>query len=368
MTLKEFFEATKKRHRLTLIAGETGIYSIVKWIYLLEDLKNISFIRTGDLILTTGLANNYDTWLEELVYAMKGKRISGIIFNTGRYINEIPVSLIDYCNEIGLPLFTMPWEIHIADVMQDCCNAVMKEQQRDDYFSKTFANAMFSNTIDPTFISEYEESATQLDFTYGIIALKNAVPEKVMAILNPIESKYLLLANKGLHYIVLYHVTEASFHKTMSSIHSSLAAAASAYGISTLSHSIRALHTQRNEAANALKVAIATKKSYCFYHDLGLYQLVLGISDESILQNLYTQKLKPIVDYDQKHNTNYLQILRYYIECNSSVQLVAEQTFTHRNTINYRIAKIKTLLHSDLSSMEERCLIQMALCYYDLLQ
>ncbi|MCE5285337.1 MAG: PucR family transcriptional regulator [Pelosinus sp.] len=363
MNLKDLFEQSKKKYRLQLIAGEKGSCAQIKWIYLLEDLNNISFIRGGELIITTGLASNYDGWLEDLFHAMEGKNISGIILNVGRYINKIPASLLDYCNRMELPLLTMPWEIHIADIMQDCCNSLLKEKQQEDYLSKTFVNAMFNNIVDHTFIAEYE--AKQINFIYGLIAFKNTLNDTVMAVLNQTEQKYVLINRQNILYAVLYHTTEKKLSIVLNILHKSLSGDIY-YGIATISHSIADLSARRLEADKALTVAIATKKTYCRYDKLGLYQIILGIAEQAILDNLYTQCLQAIIEYDQKHQANYLEILRYYIEFNSSVQMVAEHTFTHRNTINYRITKIKELLHSDLTSPAERCRLQLAFCYYDL--
>ncbi|CVK20708.1 PucR family transcriptional regulator [Sporomusa sphaeroides] len=367
MTLKQFYEKFRKKHQLQLIAGEKGIYTSFKWIYLLEDLNNMSFIRGGELIITTGLANSYDHWLEELIHSVNKKGASGIILNIGNYIKDIPHYLIDYCNNNHLPLLIMPWEIHIADIMQDGFNDIIKEKQEEEYFSKIFSNAIFDNMIDNAFIAEHEDMKPYSYSTYGIVAFKNVSNDKLTVILNQAEQKYLLLTKKTTQYAILYNITENNFAATLAFLHSSLSTDDDIHcGISTLGQGLQCLFNKRIEADKALQVAIATKKPHCFYNNLGLYQIILGISDETILDNLYTQSLKTIVDYDQKHNSNYLEILRYYIEFNSSVQLVAEHTFTHRNTINYRVAKIKKLLQSDLSSMEERCRIRLAFCLYDL--
>ena len=58
-------------------------------------------------------------------------------------------------------------------------------------------------------------------------------------------------------------------------------------------------------------------------------------------------------NYDRKHKTDYENILRLYLNNNCSVQAVSAKTYTHRNTINYRIKKIKEILHSDLDNSEE---------------
>jgi hypothetical protein len=366
LILKQFYEKFQKKHQLTLIAGEKGIYDPIEWIYLLEDLNNIKFLRGRELIITTGLANNYDHWLEEFIYSVNEKGVSGIILCFGTYIKDIPNSLIDYCNSQGLPLFIIPWEIRMVDIMQDYYDDTIKEKQEAEYFSKIFSNAMFNNTIDNEFIVKHEDMKPYSYSTYGIIAFKNIASDKLTAVLNQTEQKYLLLTKKATQYVILYNMTENNVSSTLAFLHVSLSNDSVHYGIATLGQGIQCLFNKRIEADKALQVAIATKKTYCFYKDLGLYQIILGISDEAILDNLYMQTLKPIVEYDQQHHSNYLETLRYYIEFNSSVQLIAEHTFTHRNTINYRIAKIKKILQSDLSSIEERCRIQLAFCFYDL--
>ena len=58
-------------------------------------------------------------------------------------------------------------------------------------------------------------------------------------------------------------------------------------------------------------------------------------------------------NYDRKHKTDYENILRLYLNNNCSVQAVSAKTYTHRNTINYRIKKIKEILNSDLDNSEE---------------
>ncbi len=44
---------------------------------------------------------------------------SGIVINTGPYIKKIPDEVIQFGNEFGFPIFTMPWEVHVVDVTRD---------------------------------------------------------------------------------------------------------------------------------------------------------------------------------------------------------------------------------------------------------
>ncbi|MEL7635248.1 MULTISPECIES: PucR family transcriptional regulator ligand-binding domain-containing protein [Sporomusa] len=369
MTLKQFYEKFKEKHQLTLIAGEKGIHASIEGIYLLEDLNNIKFLRDRGLIITTGLANHYDDyWLEELLCAARRKSASGVILCMGAYITEIPLPLVEYCNYNNLPLLVIPWDIYIVDIMQEYYDDFFKEKQQGEYFGKIFSNAMFNNTIDNEFIADHEDMKPYSYSTYGIVAFKNVAKDTLTAVLNQTEEKYLILTKKTTLYAILYNITESNFSAAAALLHMSLSTEPVHYGIATLGQGIHSLFNKRIEADKALQVAMATRKTYCCYNELGLYRIILGIADGAILDDLYTQSLKPVVDYDNEHNSNYLEILRYYIEFNSSVQRVAEHTFAHRNTVNYSIGKIKKILQSDLSSMEERCRIQLAFCLYDLQQ
>ena len=51
-----------------------------------------------------------------------------------------------------------------------------------------------------------------------------------------------------------------------------------------------------------------------------------------------------------KHDSDYHYILKCYLDNNNSVEKVAKETFVHRNTINYKIKKIKEILGTDLSN------------------
>ncbi|MGG7186448.1 helix-turn-helix domain-containing protein, partial [Clostridium butyricum] len=75
--------------------------------------------------------------------------------------------------------------------------------------------------------------------------------------------------------------------------------------------------------------------------------------DPQILWDLYKKYLGIIHDYDKTHKTDYENILEIYLKNNCSIQAVSKKTYTHRNTINYRIKKIKEILNNQLDNSEE---------------
>ncbi len=80
-----------------------------------------------------------------------------------------------------------------------------------------------------------------------------------------------------------------------------------------------------------------------FYDRLEVKKLILAVDDISLLESIYNENLKKLEVYDRDNGTDYMSFLRLYLKYDGSVQRVAQETFVHRNTINYQLAKIKKI-------------------------
>ena len=89
---------------------------------------------------------------------------------------------------------------------------------------------------------------------------------------------------------------------------------------------------------------------------MGFFRLLGMVSDPALLKEMGQLVLQPIIEYDEHHNAQYVETLSCYLEANGSVQAVAEQMFTHRNTVIYRINNIKKILETDLDTAPSRCM------------
>ncbi|MDY4417015.1 helix-turn-helix domain-containing protein, partial [Selenomonas sp.] len=76
--------------------------------------------------------------------------------------------------------------------------------------------------------------------------------------------------------------------------------------------------------------------------------------DRALLRRLADQRLAVLRDYDAQHHAQLTETLHQYLLAGGSLQATAEATFTHRNTANYRVHKIKELTNCELQSAEER--------------
>lgn len=102
-----------------------------------------------------------------------------------------------------------------------------------------------------------------------------------------------------------------------------------------------------------------------FYDDLHMYRLISVVHQHSNLGGLVEEYLDPIIEYDQKHNTNLLETLRVYLSCNGSKKDTAEKVFVVRQTLYHRLEKLEKLLGPDFMECEKRQVIEFALLAHE---
>lgn len=94
------------------------------------------------------------------------------------------------------------------------------------------------------------------------------------------------------------------------------------------------------------------------YHDLGIFKLLIEIP-EKVLTSFYDEILGELCAYDNRHSAELLKTLDIYLE-NGNITHTAENLFTHRHTIRYRLAKIKELTGLDVENGKDRMTLYMA--------
>ena len=94
------------------------------------------------------------------------------------------------------------------------------------------------------------------------------------------------------------------------------------------------------------------------------YRLRLMLEQMKSRFDLVPDVYKRMYEYDKENHTVYCETLYYYELKNHSVIETAQELFTHRNTIVYRLRKIKDMFHIDDAHESEKLirLISLSLC------
>lgn len=137
--------------------------------------------------------------------------------------------------------------------------------------------------------------------------------------------------------------------------------------VSKTNNKLKSLPKTYRIVLRMLRLAVRTDMTPMFYDRLEVKKLILAVDDISLLESIYNENLKKLEVYDHDNGTDYMSFLRLYLKYDGSVQRVAQETFVHRNTINYQLAKIKKILGNNLKTFEERFKIILAFEIRDVL-
>jgi PucR family transcriptional regulator, purine catabolism regulatory protein len=116
------------------------------------------------------------------------------------------------------------------------------------------------------------------------------------------------------------------------------------------------LHRAGQEARLAANVGEAEGAVTLAFEDTGAYRLLLpAMSEDSAeLERFYSETIEPLVAYDEQYETELVATVETYLDNDGSVARTAEQRFTHRHTIRYRLERAKELCGHDVTSTEGR--------------
>ena len=142
---------------------------------------------------------------------------------------------------------------------------------------------------------------------------------------------------------------------------------------SQISMGIGRQHQLLSDAHNCYREAqlaldYRTLSSSVFYDELGIYRLLLLIQENQETANFIEDYLPPLIDYDKKYGTEMFLTLLKYFEFERSKQLTAQNLGIVRQTLYYRLNRIKMILGFDFDMPENRLNIEIALKAHQLLQ
>lgn len=96
-----------------------------------------------------------------------------------------------------------------------------------------------------------------------------------------------------------------------------------------------------------------TKHPLYYFHDYTLVEMLSICGKNETLLDFCNEKILQLMRYDQKMHTNYFPTLYEYVENCFNVRRTAEALFIHKNTLIYRIDKIKKIINYDFTDSWE---------------
>jgi purine catabolism regulator len=123
------------------------------------------------------------------------------------------------------------------------------------------------------------------------------------------------------------------------------------------------LRQSYREAKEALRLGqdVFGSSRTTLYSDLGLYRLLLSVRDHPELDRFYRETMGKLAVQDARSDGELLRTLEAYFTCNGSPTEAAARLHVHRNTLLYRLQRIRSVAEVDLDDPEVRLSLQIAL-------
>lgn len=372
LTISTIFETMKYKYKLNLLTNPSNTTAPVTWVYLAEDCNNTDFIRPGSLIITTGLSISTSD-LQDFITHMIPCEVSGIIINTGRYIqpSDITTAIAALCDAHNIPLLTMPWDIYISDFSVDICNRIFASNQDSNTVASAFESLIRSSHNAMEHAQLLESYNFNINANYCVITMKyqftpevntELLEKRLLYLINTHllgqKSNYYMLANKEYITFIASHLEcyqcKDDFLQLHDTLTSSFPSMLLTTGIGNEVTTLLELATSYHNATAALIMCNYNQESIVSYYELGFFRILLSLDDTTVLRKYYHDKLQILIDYDHKHHTDYLENLHQFLLHDGHLQEIATVMNCHRNTINYRLNAIRELLDNNLDDTHYR--------------
>lgn len=368
-TIEDMLTVSKSRYGMKLLAGENGWSNSISWILLIEDVKILNNFKGKDLAITTGLGFQDEDAQLELAASLIRLGASGLIINTGMYITEIPDSMIRFCNENNFPLLTVPWSTELFEMIKDLDMRILLQGMSDEQISKALIGAIEKPDLTPRFKNELLPYF-DVDGTFQIILItmddldsmdtveRRRISFQLQLYLESLthnacffyyDSCFVVVANaipeEELHNLIEGFIHRAEIRMKDRTLYA---------GGSSLMKDLGSLHLCYHRAKAALRASHQINQRIVWFDNMGLYRILALVTDDQLLEEMGEGLLMPLIQYDRKHGSNYVEILEQYLLNNGSIQAVAKKMFMHRNTVIYKLGNIKKLLGTDFESADDR--------------
>lgn len=387
VNLRELYESVKK-FDIELLAGNEGLDNIVRWVHMVENVGLSVFLESQQVAFTTGIGINGDKELLELVIHAHKNNASGMIINIGPYIKTIPHDVIEFCNTNNFPLFQVPWRIHMAEIMREFTYKITVADRMNMELSNAVKNAIFFHDQESLYVPHLERHAFKACWPYHLVVIeiietnnkKIIKSKKRQRILKCIEN-YVIDINKRIftfeldkRFVIIFakysiEKIEEIVGEIKNKCEFLLSEKEEIYlCIGYNAKNIKCIGKSYQKAISVLKLQKKKENhnKVTSYKDLGLYKLLLSIEDNEIIKEYHEENLEALIKFDDLNGTDYVDVLRYYLEFNSSVKEVASKLFYHRNTINYKLKKIEEILQCNLSELNIKLKLTVAFMLLDI--
>ncbi|HEY9724176.1 MAG TPA: PucR family transcriptional regulator ligand-binding domain-containing protein [Oscillatoriaceae cyanobacterium] len=196
---------------------------------------------------------------------------------------------------------------------------------------------------------------------------------RLVGILNSLLSfRQAIVVNQAQGATILYPVKEGQpnlekIRQLARAIHQKVVGASSNWsvsiGIGQLYNELMSVPKGYKEAQHALKIGRSTNGpgAITFFSELGIYRMLLQFAQSQDPNEFFCEPLQRLIEYNQQTDKELVKTISAFLECNGNLTETSNRLFIHRNTLKYRLERIRDITQIDLDDAENRLMLHLGL-------
>lgn len=341
---------------------------MIAWTHVVEDIEFISSLHGEELVFCSGINFSSEEELKRYITELHRHHAGGLVMSfrgQETYSREI----IDYCNELRFPVFSASWTTPYIDIMRLFAEILLKNEQRETNLIAAFKNAVYYPDNEGSYLSHFERNGFLRDMNYIVIILSCHTYDEETGNerLNKIEKSLRFILDHMIAYeengrlIILaagcpLQMVWEEFGKICRNDSNVYA------GIGTVADGIRDIHRSHENAYTAYRLTkTAIPRNLLSYDRLGIYKILADVKEAAIYPEFVNETVGELMKYDMENHTDYMEILEAYFENECSIIHTAQALYCHKNTLSYKLDKVKKILGYDILKNENRVRIMVAI-------
>ena len=141
ITVEKFLDIVGD-YKLKTVAGEDGLGNITEWFHFVEDVYELKHVNEKELIFSSGRQLQEEAAFRQFIEQLIFIHCSGLVVPVGRHLQEIPCSIVQFCDEKEFPLIKAPQGINISNVIKLFCLQILESEKANKQLFSAMKNAI----------------------------------------------------------------------------------------------------------------------------------------------------------------------------------------------------------------------------------
>ncbi|MED9902683.1 MAG: helix-turn-helix domain-containing protein [Lachnospiraceae bacterium] len=365
------------------VAGEAGLDRMVSWTYMVQTRPYEEHMNQGNFALLVIDYVRFD--FKEAAKTMEELNelgISGLGISVVEDREPIPQSMLDRANDLKLPLFYLRWKgASFVDIAQSIGVLILETTVQNKRTGDYLYNLLFGYDINEKYIEKvsgqmeadftkpYRVGIIVVDRTYGISLEQdehiyeyyaNCLNREVTSMKS--HPMFMRFLNK---FVLLFEAredksTEHELEELLKNLDSnplfknvirSTCILGGAY------QNPRNFGKSYQEAKNLIPkkdfLPNAKNKKVLSATAMGIYKYMFTSGNQAEILDYCNEKLNKLEEYGHVSGTDLVETLLSFYMNGFNITKTAEDLFLHRNSLQYRLAKITELIGLEMDDYTE---------------